>query len=73
MPAVVAVLFGVMTAGFGGVLRDIVCNEIPRAFSDHRPYAICSFVGGRILVAAQAIMLSDWVALLLAALAASGL
>jgi hypothetical protein len=32
--------------GFGGVLRDIVCNEIPRAFSDHRPYAVCAFVGG---------------------------
>ncbi len=46
MSAIVAVLFGMMTAVFGGVLRDIVCNEIPRAFSDHRPYAICSFVGG---------------------------
>lgn len=73
MPAIVAVLFGVVTAVFGGVLRDIVCNEIPRAFSDHRPYAICAFAGGWILVAAQAVMLADWVALVLAALAASGL
>ena len=46
MPAIVAVLFGVITAVFGGVLRDIVCNEIPRAFSDHRTYAICAFIGG---------------------------
>ena len=34
---------GVITATFGGVLRDIVCNEIPSAFRDHRPYAICAF------------------------------
>lgn len=46
MPAVVAVILGVITAVFGGVLRDIVCNKIPIAFSDHRPYAICSFNGG---------------------------
>jgi uncharacterized membrane protein YeiH len=54
MPALVAVLMGVMTATFGGVLRDIVCNEIPRAFADHRPYALCAFVGAWVVVAAQA-------------------
>ena len=37
LPALVSVLMGVVTAVFGGVLRDIVCNEIPAAFSDHRP------------------------------------
>jgi uncharacterized membrane protein YeiH len=73
MPAIVAVLFGVITAVFGGVLRDIVCNEIPRAFSDHRPYATCSFMGGWVLVAAQALMLPAWMALLSAALVAAGL
>ena len=55
MPALVAVLMGVMTATFGGVLRDIVCNEIPRAFADHRPYALCAFVGAWVVVAAQAV------------------
>jgi uncharacterized membrane protein YeiH len=73
MPAIVAVLLGMVTAVFGGVLRDIVCNEIPRAFNDHRPYAICSFVGGWVLVGAQAISLASWMALLLAALVATGL
>ena len=29
LPPIVAVLMGVVTATFGGVLRDIVCNEIP--------------------------------------------
>ena len=31
MPAIVAALMGVMTAVFGGVLRDICCNEIPKS------------------------------------------
>ena len=52
LPAIVAVLMGVITAAFGGVLRDIVCNEIPSALRDHRPYAICAFVGGWVVVGA---------------------
>ena len=51
MPALIAVLMGVITATFGGVLRDIVCNEIPTAFHDHHPYAVCAFVGGWVVVA----------------------
>jgi uncharacterized membrane protein YeiH len=67
MPAVVAVLMGMVTAVFGGVLRDIVCNEIPKAFRDHRPYAICAFAGGWVLVLCQAAGASGWVGLTLAA------
>jgi uncharacterized membrane protein YeiH len=67
MPALVAVLMGMVTAVFGGVLRDIVCNEIPAAFSDHRPYAILAFAGGWVLVAAQASGLPGDVSLALAA------
>ena len=51
MPALLAVLMGIITAVFGGVLRDVVCNEVPEAFRDHRPYAVCSFVGGWVMVA----------------------
>jgi uncharacterized membrane protein YeiH len=54
LPAIVAVLMGVVTATFGGVLRDIVCNEIPTAFRDHRPYAICAFAGAWVLVVSAA-------------------
>jgi uncharacterized membrane protein YeiH len=71
MPGIVAVVMGVVTAVFGGVLRDIVCNEIPRAFRDHRPYAVCSFAGGWILVLAHAVALPQWVALIAAASAAT--
>lgn len=53
LPGIVAVLMGMITATFGGVLRDIVCNEIPAALRDHRPYAICAFAAGAALVLAQ--------------------
>lgn len=73
MPAIVAVLMGLIAAVFGGVLRDIVCNEIPSAFRDHRPYAICSFAGGWVVVGAQAIQAPAWSGLLAAAVVAGGL
>ncbi|WP_457422917.1 trimeric intracellular cation channel family protein [Roseateles sp. P5_E7] len=66
-PAIVAVLMGVVTATFGGVLRDIVCNEIPAAFHDHRPYALCSFVGAWVLVAAVQVDAPQWAAITAAA------
>lgn len=50
LPALVAVLMGVISGVFGGVLRDMVCNEIPTAFRDHRPYAVCAFAGGWVYV-----------------------
>jgi uncharacterized membrane protein YeiH len=73
LPAIVAVLMGVVTATFGGVLRDIVCNEIPSAFRDHRPYAVCAFAGGWVLVAAGALGASENWAVLIAACTATGL
>jgi uncharacterized membrane protein YeiH len=72
MPAIVAVLMGMVTAVFGGVLRDIVCNDIPSAFSDHRPYAVCSFAGGWVLVLmTQWTSAPDWLPLLAAVLTAT--
>lgn len=42
----VATLFGVMTGAFGGVIADIVCNEVPRLFLPTTPlYSICAFLG----------------------------
>jgi len=73
LPAIVAVLMGVITATFGGVLRDIVCNEIPSALRDHRPYAVCAFVGGWVLVLAQYANLPQEWGLVLAAATATGL
>ncbi|WP_236657978.1 trimeric intracellular cation channel family protein [Limnohabitans sp. TS-CS-82] len=70
MPALIAVLMGVITATFGGVLRDIVCNEIPTAFHDHHPYAVCAFAGGWVVVLLQWLGFDpDWVVALGAATA----
>lgn len=63
MPGLVAVLLGLVTGVFGGVLRDVVCNEIPSAFSDHRPYAVCSFVGGWVYVGLWQAEAPGWLAL----------
>ena len=73
LPGIVAVLMGVITATFGGVLRDIVCNEIPTALRDHRPYAVCAFAGGWVLVLAQHGGMPQGLSLLLAAATATGL
>lgn len=64
---------GVVTATFGGVLRDIVCNEIPTAFRDHRPYAVCAFAGAWVLVGARAAEVPDSWAMLAGAGTAFGL
>ncbi len=63
MPPLVAVLMGVVTGVFGGVLRDIVCNEIPTAFRDHRPYALCAFAGGWVYLGLEALAAPEWLAL----------
>ena len=54
MPAIVAVILGVLSAVFGGVLRDVVVNQIPRAFSDHQPYSVVAFTG------AWLVLVGDW-------------
>jgi uncharacterized membrane protein YeiH len=51
VPAFVAVLFGVMTGAFGGVLRDVVLNEVPLLFRPTTPlYATAVFTGGLVQV-----------------------
>lgn len=42
----VSVLMGVITGIFGGVLRDLFCNQIPSVFRQSTElYATCSFIG----------------------------
>ena len=45
MPIFVCVMMGVITAIFGGVLRDVICNEIPLVFRRGQLYATCAFIG----------------------------
>ncbi|HPR45842.1 MAG: trimeric intracellular cation channel family protein [Burkholderiaceae bacterium] len=73
MPLLVAVLMGVVTGVFGGVMRDIACNEMPTAFADHRPYAVCAFFGGWVYVAVQWLNAPAWLVLLASAGVTTGL
>jgi len=43
-PLIIAVLFGMITASFGGVIRDILCNEIPLIFRKEI-YATACLIG----------------------------
>jgi uncharacterized membrane protein YeiH len=73
LPSIVAVLMGVVTATFGGILRDVVCNDIPTALRDRRPYAVCAFLGGWIYVLAVQMAWPPGTAFLLSAATATGL
>jgi uncharacterized membrane protein YeiH len=50
-PMIVAVLMGVVTGTMGGVLRDVVVNEVPDLFRPGALYATASFLGGLAFVA----------------------
>ncbi len=45
MPWFTAVMMGVVTGVFGGIIRDVLCNEVPLILRDSRPYATCAFAG----------------------------
>ena len=56
-----------------GVLRDVLVNEVPRALSDHRPYALWAFAGGWLYVVLLGAALPPWLALSITVVATAGL
>ena len=55
MPVIVSIAMGAITAVFGGVLRDILCNEVPKVYRDHRPYTLCTIVGCMVFLGLDAL------------------
>jgi uncharacterized membrane protein YeiH len=50
-PALPAAFVGVVTATFGGVVRDILCNQKPLLFLPGEPlYATCAFAGAWVFI-----------------------
>ncbi len=45
VPLFVAAILAVVTGTFGGVIGDIICNEIPSLFRPAPIYATCAFAG----------------------------
>lgn len=63
----VSVLMGVITAVAGGILRDVLVNEVPRAFHDFQPYGVIAFAGGWLVVLLSLTTIPDYLAVLIAA------
>ncbi|MGL1831993.1 trimeric intracellular cation channel family protein [Rhodocyclaceae bacterium SMB388] len=62
-PWLVASLMGVVTGVFGGILRDMLCNEVPLVFTGEL-YATASWAGALLVVGLMAYGLSaGWAAI----------
>ena len=66
--ALVATLMGVVTAVFGGMIRDILVNEIPWVVSSYQLYAVIAFAGGWLVWALGALGLDPVLAVSIGAL-----
>ena len=63
---IVAILMGVISSTLGGVLRDILCNVVPKVFNDHQPYITLAVLGSLIVVGLDQFGMAQWVALVAA-------
>jgi len=64
-PALPAAFIGVVTATFGGVVRDILCNQKPQLFLPTEPlYATCAFIGAWIYIALVKLSVAPTIAIL---------
>lgn len=67
VPWLIAALMGVITAVFGGVIRDMLCNEVPLIFRTDI-YATASLAGALLLIGLDAVGVLHNVAVVLAML-----
>ena len=61
-----AVLFGVITGSFGGVISDVLCNQVPTLFRSAPLFATVSFAGGWVYVFVKQLPLQPFVPTLVA-------
>lgn len=68
-PWLVASLMGVTTGVFGGILRDILCNDVPMVFLKGELYATAAWIGALTMITLEAINISSvtasWLAMAL--------
>lgn len=65
--AAVVLMMGVSTGCFGGLMRDVVCNEVPLVLKQGELYVTCAFAGAAAAVGAVALGLEGSLALLICA------
>jgi uncharacterized membrane protein YeiH len=67
--ALIASIMGVITAAFGGLIRDVLIAEIPGLVNDHQLYASLAFVGGLFIWLLEYLKVDPTIATLTGALA----
>lgn len=70
---VIVVLMGIMTGTMGGLMRDVVCNEVPLVLKQGEIYVTAAFAGALSAVLAVYIGLTGFWALLICAAVTWGL
>jgi uncharacterized membrane protein YeiH len=65
----IATIMGVITAAFGGLIRDVLIAEIPGLVNDHQLYASLAFVGGLLIWVLEYFTVDPTLATLIGALA----
>ncbi|MFP6806474.1 MAG: trimeric intracellular cation channel family protein [Pseudomonadales bacterium] len=60
--ALISIMMGVITAVLGGMMRDVVCNEVPLIFHGEI-YATAAFLGATVYVLCQLLSLPQEIAL----------
>jgi uncharacterized membrane protein YeiH len=65
----VATLMGVVTAAFGGVIRDILVNDVPWVVNSYQLYALIAFAGGWVVWGLTELGVTPVVSVLVGALA----
>jgi uncharacterized membrane protein YeiH len=67
-PLFVASMIGVITGTFGGVIGDVICNEVPSLFKPSTPlYATCAFAGSWAFLGAMKLGWNESVSMLIGA------
>lgn len=60
----VILIMGMVTGCMGGLLRDVVCNEVPLVLKQGELYVTCAFAGGVAALGAEALGLTGGLTLL---------
>lgn len=63
LPYLPAVLMGVCTGAFGGLLRDVFLNRLPMVMSDRQPYASAAFIGSWLYILLHELGVSEFIAI----------
>jgi uncharacterized membrane protein YeiH len=59
----IVLVMGMVTGCMGGLMRDVVCNEVPLVLKQGELYVTCAFAGALVAVGLLALGAAGWMAL----------